>query len=48
MTGILIRNDGGHWTARANRHWTVTAPTASAVVRMLQRLSETEELDYSE
>lgn len=46
MTGILIRNDGGHWTARANRHWTVTAPTAHAVVRMLQALSETEELDF--
>lgn len=46
MTGILIRNDGGHWTAKANRHWTVTAPTAHAVVEMLRRLSLTEPLDF--
>ena len=46
MTGILIHNDGGHWTARANRYWTVTAPSAHAVVELLRRLSLTEPLDF--
>lgn len=46
MTGILIHNDGGHWTAQANRYWTVTAPSAHAVVELLRRLSLTEPLDF--
>lgn len=47
MNGILIVNAGGYWVARANKYFTVTAPTAHAVVRMLKEISQEEELDYS-
>lgn len=47
MNGILIVNAGGYWVARANKYFSVTAPTAHAVVRMLQEISQEEELDYS-
>lgn len=47
MTGIKIINAGGYWVARANRHFTVTAPTAHQVVEAMKNISETEELEFS-
>ncbi len=47
MTGIKIKNVNGYWVARANAHFTVSAPTAHRVVEMLKSLSETEELEFS-
>lgn len=47
MTGILIQNTGNFWVARANRHFTITAPTAHRVIEMLQEIAKEEVLDYS-
>ena len=46
MTGILIQKSGNYWVANANKHWSVSAPTAHAVVEMLKPISQSEELEY--
>lgn len=46
ITGILIQKSGLYWVARANKHFTVTAPSAHAIVRMLKAIEAEEPLDY--
>lgn len=46
MSGILIQKSGNYWVANANAHWSVTAPTAHAVVEMLKAIAQEEELEY--
>ena len=46
MSGILIQKSGNYWVAKANKHWSVTSPTAHGVVELLKTIAQEEELEY--